>query len=169
MAKKKSAQKKAPKQKPSATAVVSEKTLADFAAKLKPAEIRFIHLYLGGEGGACWNNATRAYCVAYEKDENDTKELKTCSTLGSRLLGKVEIQDYKRFLLGKHGFTEDSIKQRYGQLSMQDSNIGVALGATDRIAKIAGVLKDDGLKVDIPQLVELGKDIKKILSGGRAS
>lgn len=166
MATKKPISKKKPATKKATTAAaVMEKTIADFASKLKPAEIRFIHLYLGGEGGACWNNATRAYCVAYEKNEEDAKELKTARTLGSRLLANVDIQAYRAFLLGKHGFTEDAIKQRYGQLAMQDTNLGVALGSTDRMAKIAGVLKDDGMKIDIPQLNALGADIKKILSG----
>lgn len=142
-----------------------EKNLAYYASKLKVAEIRFIHLYLGSEGGACWNNATRAYCVAYDKDETKEKELKVCRTLGSRLLAKVDIQEYRTHLLGKHGYTEDSIKQRFGALSIQDSNLGVALASTDRMAKIAGVIKDDGLKLNIPELTKLGEDIKNILGG----
>lgn len=141
------------------------KDMSYYLAKLKPAEIRFVHLWLGGEGGACWNNATRAYCVAYEKDFDNPREVKSASTLGSRMLGKVEIQEYKTYLLTQHGYTENSIKARFGALSIQDSNLGVALASTDRMAKIAGVIKDDALKVDIPELTKLADGIKSILEG----
>lgn len=165
---KKTAKKKTTKQTPKEVEpkkLTIEDELATLAASIKPAELRFIHLYLGGEEGLCWNNATRAYCVAFEKDYSDPKDVKTSSVLGSRLLGKVEIQKYRACLLRKAGFTEDRIKERYGELAYQNSNIGAALGATDRIAKIAGVLKDDGMKVNIPELTALGENIKQILQG----
>lgn len=141
------------------------KDLQYYLSKLKAAEIRFIHLYLGGEGGACWNNATKAYAVAYDKDLDNKSEYNTCRANGARLLANASIQEYRTFLLTKHGYTEDAIKARFGQLSVQDSNLGVALASTDRMAKIAGVIKDDGLKVDIPELTRLGEGIKAILEG----
>lgn len=148
--------------------VSKEPTLASFAMKLKPAQIRFIHLYLGGEDGSCWNNGTKAYSIAYEKDLDDKGQYATCRTEAWRLLTNPDILKYRSFLLHKAGFTEERIKERFGELSFQNANVGVALTATDRIAKIAGVIKDDGLKVNIPELTRLGEDIKSIL-GGKAN
>ena len=60
-----------------------------------------------------------------------------------------------------------AIKERFGELGFQNSNLGVALSATEKIAKISGVLKDDALKVNIPELEVLGEGIKQILSGSK--
>ncbi len=143
------------------------KTLQDFHKMFKPATVRFVHLYLGGEGGACWNNATKAYGVAYDKDMDDAKEAKTARSEASKLMTNPDIQAYKHFLLVKHGYTEDAIKERFSQLGRQDSNLGVALSATEKIAKIAGVIKEDALKVNIPELTALGEGIKEILTAAK--
>lgn len=151
---------------------------------LKPAEIRFVHLYLGGEDGKCWNNATRSYIIAFEIDtplvkvkipiegkkgdesrykEDYTTEYKSAKTLAWRLLTKVDIIAYKDKLLLEMGYTAENIKKRFSELAFQNKHIPIAHAATRDMAKIAGVMTDDK-KVDIPQLEELGEAIKSILT-----
>lgn len=131
--------------------------------KLKPAEIRFVYLYLGGEDGECWNNATRAYAVAFEKDINDPKQYATSRSEGSRILTKPNIQKYRDDLLLSIGYDPENIKKRYSEIASQNKDIRTALQANDRVAKIAGVLRDDPTKVNIPELEAVANAIKSLL------
>ena len=146
--------------------------------KMKPAHIRFITLYMGGEDGSCFNNATKAYLRAYDIDtptikirqesgkEDYTKEYKSAKNSGYDLLTKPDIQKLRHLILLKSGFELDTIKRRYSELAYQNKNLPIAITATDRIAKIAGVISDDK-KVDIPQLTELGDSLKALLTPKR--
>lgn len=146
--------------------------LNELTKKLKPSNIRFVYLYLGGEDGKCFNNATLAYLRAYEietrttkdADGNYTSEYKSAKTNGSRLLTNADIQKYKDAVLLHAGFNPDTVKRRFAELAYQNKNLPIALTATDRIAKITGVLKEDSKSVDIPQLTELTEHIKAILT-----
>lgn len=153
---------------PAATKVVEKKPKKE----LSPAWIRFVYLYLsGGPTGEYWSNATLAYFYAVndddtprkDKDGNFTKDYNAARVLGPRLLLNVAIQKYIKDLLNESGYTPDAIKKRYQELSSQNKNLPVAVQATDRVAKIAGVLKDEPTKVNIPELEALGDAIKRIL------
>lgn len=153
-----------------------EDVLKTLMAKLKPAMIRFVYLYLGAEDGKCFNNATLSYIRAYDIDtpitkvkledgkEDYTNAYKSAKQMGYALLTKVDIQKLKHHILLKQGYEPDSIKKRFAELSQQNKNLPIALTATDRMAKIAGVIKEDSKSVDIPQLTELTDHIKKILT-----
>lgn len=146
--------------------------------KMKPAHIRFITLYMGGEDGSCFNNATKAYLRAFEidtptikvrqpKGEDDyTTQYKSARGSASDLLTSPNIQKLRNLILLKSGFEIDSIKRRFSELAYQNKNLPIAITATDRIAKIAGVISDDK-KVDIPQLTELGDSLKALLTPKR--
>lgn len=146
--------------------------------KMKPAHIRFITLYMGGEDGSCFNNATKAYLRAFEintptikvkqkNGEDDyTPEYKGAKSSAYKLLTTADIQKLRHLILLKSGFEIDTIKRRYSELAYQNKNLPIAITATDRIAKIAGVISDDK-KVDIPQLTELGDSLKALLTPKR--
>lgn len=152
------------------------KKLKELEAKLKPAEIRFVQLYQGmDEDGRGWNNATVSYAIAFDREEDlqkvyDEEQKKMvyspgyalCRSEGSRLLTKSNISAYRQALLDEF-YTEERIKRRYSEIGWQNKDLKVALPAVDRVAKIKGILKDDNLKVDIPQLEELTAGIRKIL------
>lgn len=174
MAKKTPAKKKTTKtSKPSTP---KEKKVVDvlneLTAKLKPAHIRFVYLYLGSEDGKCFNNATLAYLRAYEIETRTTKdadgkyspEYLSAKSSASALLTTPNIQKYKDAVLLHAGFNPDTVKRRFAELAYQNKNLPIALTATDRIAKITGVLKEDSKSVDIPQLTELTEHIKAILT-----
>jgi len=143
--------------------------------KMKPAQIRFVTLYLGGEDGKCFNNATLAYIRAFDIQCRTTKDAKgeydkkylSAKQMGYALLTKVDIQRLKHNMLLEQGFKPENIKKRYAELANQNKNLPIALTATDRMAKIAGVIADDPTKVDIPQLTELTEHIKNILTPKR--
>lgn len=149
---------------------VTKKATEPKKEKLTPAMIRFVYLYLGGGDGTCWNNATRSYFFAYNGEDalikdakgEYTKEYRTALTEGPALLGKPRIQKYKDELLTSIGYDPENIKKRFAELSGQNHNLPVALQATDRMAKVAGLLSDDK-KVNIPELEALGQAIKSIL------
>lgn len=143
-------------------------------AKLTPAQIRFAYLYLGAEGGECWNSATMAYLRAFYPEGTETKEqrgrdwvytsaYKVANTEGPKLLVKPGIKAFVDELLTTAGYSPDVIKRRYAQLAMQDKNLPIALQATDRVAKIAGVVRDEGLKVNVPELEAVAEAIKGAL------
>lgn len=153
-----------------------EDILKTLMTKLKPAMIRFVYLYLGAEDGKCFNNATLSYLRAYDIDtvttkvkqengaEDYTSAYKSAKSKGYDLLTKPDIQKFKHHVLLKQGYEPDNIKKRFAELSQQNKNLPIALTATDRMAKIAGVIKEDSKSVDIPQLTELTDHIKKILT-----
>ena len=145
-------------------------------AKMKPTHIRFVYLLLGSEDGRCFGNATLSYIRAFDiqtvmtkvKQTNGsmdyTKEYKSAKTLAYRLLTNVDIQKLRSSILLEQGYNPDNIKKRFAELANQNKNLPIALASTDRMAKIAGVLKEETKNVDIPQLTELTDVIKGILS-----
>lgn len=147
-------------------------TTEEIGAKLKPSHVRFIYLFLGGEDGSCFNNATRAYIKAYDidtplvkdKDGKYSKEYLSSKVKASQLLTNGNIQKFKHTVLLESGFKPENIKKRFSELAYQNKNLPIALTATDRIAKIAGVIKDDEKKIDIPQLEAIGESIRAILT-----
>lgn len=160
--------------KPKKPAKVS-KELQDEIKTLKPSHIRFVYLYLGGEDGKCFNNATLSYLRAFEIEtpttkvkqtdgrEDYTMEYKGAKANGARLIANDSIQKFKTKLLLEVGFNPETIKKRFAELAYQNKNLPIALTATDRVAKIAGIITDDK-KVDIPQLEALGNAIREILT-----
>jgi hypothetical protein len=152
------------------------KILKDLEAKLKPAEIKFVRQYIGmEEEGRGWNNATISYAIAFDREDDlkkvyDPEQKKmvyspgyaVCRSEGSRLLSKPNIFAYRQARLDEF-YTEDRIKRRYSEIGWQNKNLAVALSGVDRVAKIKGILKDDSMKVDIPQLEALTSGIKTIL------
>lgn len=150
-----------------------ESELEKLLNKLKPAQIRFTYLYMGAEDGKCYNNATMSYIRAYEittttskdpKTGDYTPEYKSAKTMGYQLLTKPDIQKLRTLLLTDIGVDKEWIKRRYADFAVQNKNPALALTATDRLAKITGVVVDDTKKVDIPQLTELGNTIKLLLT-----
>lgn len=145
----------------------------DPLAELKPAELRFLTLYMGMEDGKAFNNATLAYLIAYDKwtptvmqkqkDGSYSKEYMSAKQSGYKLLTKVDIQRARKHILLEIGFKPETIKARYAEIMTQQRNLPLALTATDRVAKIAGLITDDK-KVDIPQLTELGNAMKALLT-----
>lgn len=146
----------------------------DPLAELKPAELRFISLYMGMEDGKGFNNATLSYLIAYDKwtptvMQKDKKTglyepaYNTARQEGYKLLTKPHIQKARTHILLEIGFKPETIKKRYAEIMTQQKNLPLALSATDRVAKIAGLITDDK-KVDIPQLTELGDAIKALLT-----
>jgi len=147
--------------------------LKELLKKMKPAHIRFTYLYMGGEDGKCFNNATLAYITAYEIDtslrRNEktgkfTKEYMGAKSSGYKLLTSTDIQKLRNLILLEQGYDIAHIKRRYAEIANQNKNLPLALSATDRIAKITGVIKEDSKSVDIPQLEEIGRAIKQILT-----
>lgn len=145
-------------------------------AKLKPAKIRWLMLYMGLEDGKCFNNATLSYIRAYDIDtplkkvkdeetgiEDYTSEYKTAKTRGYEHVTNSDIVKLKHIILIEQGYDKQFIKKRYAEIAMQNNNIPLALSATDRLAKITGLVTDDK-KVDIPQLTELADSLKAILT-----
>lgn len=146
----------------------------DPLAELKPAELRFITLYMGMEDGKAFNNATLSYLIAYEKwtptvmqkDKKTglySKDYLVAKSAGYKLLTKGYIQKARTHILLEIGFNPDTIKKRYAEIMTQQRNLPLALTATDRVAKIAGLITDDK-KVDIPQLTALGDMMKELLT-----
>lgn len=145
-------------------------------AKMKPAHVRFVYLYLGSEDGKCFNNATLAYIRAFDIDTvttkvkqsngstDYTKEYKSAKSAAFALLTKIDIQKLRSAILLEQGYNADNIKKRFAELAGQNKNLPIALASTDRMAKIAGVLKEESKNVDIPQLTELTNVIKGILT-----
>lgn len=157
-----------------------EQEIIKLQAKMKPAHLRFLSLYMGGEDGSCWNNATKSYLKAFEIDTvttkikdpktgelGYTKEYKSARASAIALLTSINIQKLKNYILLNVGYDKDVIKKRYTEIAMQNKNLPVALQANDRVAKIAGVLNVDDKKVDIPQLTELGDAMKQLLTPKR--
>ena len=146
--------------------------LKELLKKMKPAHIRFTYLYMGSEDGKCFNNATLAYLKAFEIETSTrqnsegkyTKEYIKAKQQGWRMLTNVDIQRLRHIVLLEQGFNTDNIKKRYTEIANQNKNLPLALSATDRIAKITGVIKEDSKSVDIPQLEEIGRAIKQILT-----
>ncbi len=151
-------------------------TIESISARLKPAMLRFLYLYMGMEDGKCWNNATLSYIRAYEIDTPTTKvikkkngemtytpQYKSAATRGYELVRNSEIQRLRHLLLSEAGYTPENIKKRYAELAIQNKNPIVALNANDRMAKIANVI-DDNKKVNIPELEALGDAIKSVLT-----
>lgn len=142
---------------------------------LKPAEMRFVLLYLGGEDGKCFNSAVKAYIVAFEIDtplkkvkledgrEDYTQQYKTAKSLASRLLTNSNILAFRDKILLEQGFDPSTIKKRFAELAYQNHNLPIAHAATRDMAKLTNMITDDK-KVDIPQLEELGNAIKQILT-----
>lgn len=149
-----------------------ESVLVALTKKLKPAMIRFVYLYLGGEDGKCMNNATLSYIRAYgietsvvkDKDGKYSKEYLSSKSSGYDLLTKPDIQKFKNAVLLEAGFEPDTIKKRFAELAYQNKNLPIAHVALRDIAKISGVMKEDTKSVDIPQLTELTEHIKAILT-----
>ena len=153
-----------------------ESELEKLLKKLKPAQIRFTYLYMGAEDGKCYNNATASYIRAYEIDtptrkvklpdgsEGYTPEYKSAKTKGYQLLTNGDIQRLRILILDAQGIDKDWIKRRYADFATQNKNPALALTATDRLAKITGVVVDDKVKVDLPQITELADAIKGILT-----
>ncbi len=162
--KKKTEKKDTPKSK--------ESVLSSLLKTMKPAHIRFVYLYLGGEDGKCFNNATLSYLRAFDVDTATTKqadgkytkEYLNAKTRGYELVTNRDIQNLKQAILLENGFDINTVKRRFAELAYQNKNLPIALTATDRIAKITGVLKEDSKSVDIPQLTELTEHIKAILT-----
>ncbi len=157
--------------------VQKESEIEKLTKKLKPAQVRFIQLYMGMEDGKCYNNATLAYITAYDIDtplrrikdpktgiEDFTAQYKSAKTSGYRLLTSVDIQKLRNAILDDIGVNTQWIKRRYSDIASQSKNLPLALASTDRLAKITGVVKEDNTKVDIPQLTELGETIKALLT-----
>lgn len=152
-----------------------KETIESLSAKLKPAMLRFLYLYMGLENGRCWNNATLAYITAYNIDCPTIKiklkngelgyhsKYKSAKTSGYALMTNPDIQKLRHLLLLEAGYTPDNIKKRYAELQSQNRNPIVALQANDRMAKIAGVI-DDNKKVNIPELEALGDAIRGVLT-----
>lgn len=145
--------------------------------KLKPAELRFLTLYMGMEDGKGFNNATLSYLIAYDKwtptiMQKDKKTglydkvYNTARQEGYKLLTKPHIRDARSHLLLEVAFDANTIKKRYAEIMTQSRNLPLALSATDRVAKVAGLITDDK-KVDIPQLTELGDVLKTLLTPKR--
>lgn len=170
MAKKTATKKKTDKKKD--TPKAQESVLSSLLKTMKPAHIRFVYLYLGGEDGKCFNNATLSYLRAFEVDTSTTKqadgkytkEYLNAKTRGYELVTNRDIQNLKQAILLENGFDINTVKRRFAELAYQNKNLPIALTATDRIAKITGVLKEDSKSVDIPQLTELTEHIKAILT-----
>lgn len=147
-------------------------TVEEIGAKLKPAQARFVYLLLGGESGKCFNNATLAYITAYDIDTDSEKdsqgkyksEYLSAKANASRMITNANIQKFKNAVLLEAGFKPESIKRRFAELAYQNKNLVVAHNATRDIGKIAGVIKEDRVPVDVPQLEELGDAIKAILT-----
>lgn len=143
---------------------------------MKPTHIRFVYLLLGSEDGRCFGNATLSYIRAFnietvttkvkqtDGSTDYTKEYKSSKSSGYDLLTKPDIQKFRSTILLEQGYNPDNIKKRFAELANQNKNLPIALASTDRMAKIAGVLKDENKNVDIPQLAELTDVIKGILS-----
>lgn len=147
--------------------------LKELLKKMKPAHIRFTYLYMGGEDGKCFNNATLSYLNAFEIDtslrRNEktgkfSKEYLSSKVNGYKLLTSANIQRLRHLILLEQGYDVENIKKRYAEIANQNKNLPLALSATDRIAKITGVIKEDSKSVDIPQLEEIGRAIKQILT-----
>lgn len=159
------------------TTVKKESEIEKLMKKLKPAQVRFIQLYMGMEDGKCYNNATLAYLTAYDIDtptrrvkdsvtgkEDYTAQYKSAKTNGYKLLTNADIQKLRNAILDDIGINTQWIKRRYSDIASQSKNLPLALASTDRLAKITGVVKEDNTKVDIPQLTELGETIKALLT-----
>lgn len=140
--------------------------------ELSPFHTRFLQLYLsGGPTGEYWSNATLSYFYALHDEDtprkdNDgkfTKEYNNARVLGPKLLLNVAIQARMKEILTVSGYTPEAIKKRYHELAGQNKNLPVAIQATDRVAKIAGVLRDDPTKVNIPELEAVANAIKQLL------
>lgn len=146
--------------------------LKELLKKMKPAHIRFTYLYMGGEDGKCFNNATLSYIVAYNintslrknAEGKYSKEYLSSKVSGFELLTNHNIQKLRHLVLLEQGYDISNIKKRYAEIANQNKNLPLALSATDRIAKITGVIKEDSKSVDIPQLEEIGRAIKQILT-----
>lgn len=140
--------------------------------KLTPQQLRFVYLYLGHEGGKAWSNATLSHFFSFQpegtprktKDGQFTKEYKISSVTGHKLLGNTSIKAAIDDILLESGYKPENIKKGFAKLANQQKNLPVALAAHDRMAKITGVIKDDGLKVNIPELEALTKTIRDALS-----
>lgn len=148
-----------------------EKKTKDTSKGLSPAQIRFVYLYLGGYDGNCWNNATLSYFYAYNDEDTPlknadgtySKQYLTAKAEGSSLLAKPSIRSYMEDLLTGIGYDPKAIKRRYAELASQNKNLPVALQANDRMAKVAGVIRDDPTKVNIPELEAVAAAIRKVL------
>lgn len=146
----------------------------DPLAELKPAELRFITLYMGMEDGKGYNNATLSYLIAYDKwtptimqkDKKTglyNKVYNTARTEGYKILTKPYIQRARNHILLEIGYKPETLKKRYAEIMTQNRNLPLALASADRMAKVTGLITDDK-KVDIPQLTELGDAIKQLLT-----
>lgn len=175
MAKKKAVtKKKAPSKKPEKEKAPVPSEMELLVAKLKPSQLRFLYLYLGAEDGRGWNNATISYLIAYDKwrpdilrKQTDGKydpEYNTARTEGYKLLTIPDIQRLKHLILIEAGISPDTIKKRYSEFAFQNKYPAIAITATDRLAKIAGVVKDDGLKINVPEIERLTDVMQKLLT-----
>lgn len=155
-----------------AKAKATKDAYEELLKKMKPHHIRFVTLYLGGEDGKCFNNATLAYIRAFgietslkrNAEGKYSKEYLGAKTNASQLLSTANIQKLKHLTLLEHGYKPETIKKRFTELAFQNKNLPIAHASTRDMAKIAGVMKEDSKSVDIPQLTELTEQIKKILT-----
>ena len=153
-----------------------ESDLEKLMKKLKPAQIRFTYLIMGAEDGKCYNIFFFNHKTAYEIEtstrkvklpdgsEGYTPEYKSAKSNGHRLLTNADIQKLRNIILSEIGIDKEWIKRRYADFAIQNKNPALALTATDRLAKITGVVVDDKVKVDLPQITELADAIKGILT-----
>lgn len=147
----------------------STKESKDF---MNPQRIRFVHLYLGSDGGKCWSNATLSYLWAFNGDNTPSKtadgqftpQYQTARTEGCKLLTNPSIQRYVNDLLLEVGYKPETIKKGIAKWATQEKNPVVALKALENMAKITGVMKDDSKVVDLPQIVALTEAVKHILT-----
>jgi len=138
---------------------------------LTPARKRFVELYLGSDGGKCWNSATMAYLWAFygdntphkNKDGTFTNEYNVSKGEGYKLLAKPCVKAYYQKILSDT-FKPEEIKNGMIEWAKQKKNPVVSLSAYEKLAKITGVMKDDTKTVDLPQLVALTASIQAILT-----
>jgi len=138
---------------------------------LTPARKRFVELYLGSDGGKCWNSATMAYLWAFYGDNTPSKtskgeltsEYNIAKGEGHKLLAKPCIKAYMNKILSDT-FKPEEIKNGMAEWARQKKNPIVSLNALEKIAKISGVMKDDTKTVDLPQIVALTATIQAILT-----
>ena len=144
--------------------------------KLNPTQIRFVHLFLGGESGDCFGNATLSYLKAYGIEtvttkvrnevtgaEDYTPAYKAAKAHASRLVANGNIQRYSDSLLLESGYTPAAIKRGIAELAFQRKYPAIALAALEKMAKISGMFNDRNV-INIPALEDLTIEMRRILS-----
>jgi len=154
----------------------SQQKIDTLMNRMKPSHIRFVYLILGDEDGKCFNNATLSYIRAFNIDTPLTKvrlpdgtegyssEYKSAKSSAYELLTKPDIIALRHEILLELGFKPETIKKRFAELAYQNKNLPLAHASLRDMAKMAKMLDEDPKRVDIPQLDELSKSIKDILT-----